>query len=131
VNAVERLEALANAATTRPWRHGVQGWIYHGSATPICSTFDDVGEDVRDDNAELIVAAVNVLPELLKIAHGVERLRAGIKSDIEQLGDFVTPPGLTAGLRDLFEAAEPLFSDPAAAGTETSERGGAGPGGRE
>jgi hypothetical protein len=83
VNALERLEKLAERGTERPWRYGVAGFIYEQTGTsPVAEVNDIRGADVCDDNADLIVAAVNALPDLIAALKAAQRVMATLDAHI-------------------------------------------------
>jgi len=73
---VERLEKLAEKATTRPW-----GWFGAGCGCQFIKQHDgsesggefitSLDDNVREADVEIIVAAVNALPALLKVARAL------------------------------------------------------------
>lgn len=76
MNTIERLEKLAKTATARPWRHSEgDNCIDVIVAGPAVDTYYGgyvVAESVDRPDLDLIVAAVNALPDLLKLARAAE-----------------------------------------------------------
>lgn len=101
---IDRLEKLADKAMVRPWRYGLAGYVYDAERVPVLVTEDGEGADVQDDNAEYVVAAVNALPDLLKLARAADVLgrQAHGGSPIE---DWF------ASIAEMRAALEPLFRE--------------------
>lgn len=111
MNVLETLEKLAESGSPRPWRHSVAGWVFEGagdSSAPVAIAHEVNGADVRDENADLIVAAVNALPDLLAVAKAAMDLPWELNGN-EISGDEVLPSerAIVAALEPLLREAQP------------------------
>ena len=71
MTALSRLESLLAAASMRPWKR--EHWMLaEGSRITCARDGEFVGHCERDLDAQVIVAAVNALPALLRVARAAE-----------------------------------------------------------
>jgi len=105
---LDRLEELGEAATPGPWRWDSEfgeandtglaltndaGEEIVGAYNDHCCSFRD-DPHVNDADAALIVAAVNALPDLIRLARDGLALRDGVErlaEEMETVADEVTP----------------------------------------
>lgn len=90
---IEKLEALAKAATPLPWRVETEvtrdGWGLLWPITSIESGDDNVAENLTTGDAAYILAACNAAPELIARVRELERQREWLAKKCEELSDDV------------------------------------------
>jgi hypothetical protein len=117
LTVIERLEALAEKATARPWT------LRDGYPADVLTKWEEGGGrgqlvicEHAGPDGDFIVAAVNALPDLLKLARAARRMRTQAAWMREHLGDQSTVATQAAKeyerARDAVDAAlEPLFRE--------------------
>lgn len=105
-NLIERLEALARTSTPRPWETDAEqrtgSWPYQVT-TPEGGVVIDEIENTAD--AVLVVAAVNALSDLLKLARAASRLRI---EEVAGVGTVIVAwPDVRAALEPLLREVQP------------------------
>lgn len=96
---LDALERLREKAEPGPWRADVYGDGFQVAiATPL---FPAIGLANRWDDANLLVAAVNALPRLIRTVREqraeIARLRAQVDAARKALEQVMTPPGRRPG----------------------------------
>lgn len=113
MNVVDRLDVLRTEATPGPWEI-LHGWSTEKYAANVTQADDaepreghdlsNVAHSLRVDDAALIVAAVNALPALLRIARAAAAWDAHVKAGEK-------PAGSLAAMQRWMDEQEPLADE--------------------